>query len=140
MIDQNEETDKPFFGYLAYTAVHDPLHVPDEALIQKYLNEYLDDNDFQAMRTERINRLADRGLISKDVATRWPAQTPEWDSLDQGQRRDLAYRMAVYAAMIDDVDQQIGRLTDRLRETGEYDNTLILLTSDNGAASASRTV
>ncbi|MGW8815907.1 sulfatase-like hydrolase/transferase [Gordonia terrae] len=140
MIDQTGESDKPFFGYLAYTAVHDPLHVPDEALIQKYLDKYLDGNDFEAMRTERIKRLSDRGLISEDVATRWPAQSPAWDSLDQQQRRDLAYRMAVYAAMIDDVDQQIGRLTDRLRETGEYDNTLIVLTSDNGAASASRTV
>ena len=60
--------------------------------------------------------------------------------LRPGQRRDLAYRMAVYAAMIDDVDRQIGRLTDHLRDTGEYDNTLIVVTSDNGAASASRVV
>lgn len=140
MIDQNRESDQPFFGYLAYTAVHDPLHVPDTDLIEKYLDRYLDNNDFNALRAERIDRLADKGLIDPDIATRWPVQTPDWDALDPGQRRDLAYRMAVYAAMIDDVDRQIGRLTDYLRDTGEYDNTLIVVTSDNGPASASRVV
>ncbi|MGW9262802.1 arylsulfatase [Gordonia terrae] len=138
MIDEGGESDRPFFGYLAYTAVHDPLHVPDSDLIQKYLDQYLDDNDYNDLRAERIGRLADKGIVDADVATRWPAQTPDWNALNPEQRRDLAYRMAVYAAMVDDVDQQIGRLTDQLKETGEYDNTLIVLASDNGAASMSR--
>lgn len=140
MIEQNRESGRPFFGYLAYSAVHDPLHVPDRDLIEEYLDRYMGNNDFNALRAERIDRLADRGLIDPDVATRWPVQTPDWETLNPQQRRDLAYRMAVYAAMIDDVDRQIGRLTDHLKDTGEYDNTLIVVTSDNGAASASRVV
>ena len=140
MIEQNRESGRPFFGYLAYSAVHDPLHVPDRDLIEEYLDRYMGNNDFNVLRAERIDRLADRGLIDPDVATRWPVQTPDWETLNPQQRRDLAYRMAVYAAMIDDVDRQIGRLTDHLKDTGEYDNTLIVVTSDNGAASASRVV
>ena len=140
MIEEGRESDRPFFGYLAYTAVHDPLHVPDAGLIDQYLDLYLENNDYNKLRAERIGRLADKGLIDPDIATRWPVQTPDWDALSPQQKRDLAYRMAVYAAMIDDVDRQIGRLTDHLKETGEYDNTLIVVTSDNGAASASRVV
>ncbi|WFS12270.1 sulfatase-like hydrolase/transferase [Rhodococcus aetherivorans] len=139
MIDEGRDS-RPFFGYLAYSAVHDPLHVPNTDLINQYLDRYLEANDYNKLRAERIDRLADKGLIAPDIATRWPVQTPQWEALDPGQRRDLAYRMAVYAAMIDDVDRQIGRLTQHLKEIGEYDNTLIVVTSDNGAASASRMV
>ena len=140
MIEEGHDSGRPFVGYLAYTAVHDPLHVPDTDLIDHHLDLYLENNDYNALRAERIDRLVDRGLIDPDVATRWPVQTPDWDTLSPAQRRDLAYRMAVHAAMIDDVDQQIGRLTEHLKETGEYDNTPIVVTSDNGAASASRVV
>ncbi|WP_280460758.1 arylsulfatase [Nocardia carnea] len=138
MIDEGRESDRPFFGYLAYTAVHDPLQIPDSASIDKYLDLYLENNDYNKLRAERIDRLADKGLIGRDVAIRWPSQVPDWAVLNPQQKRDLAYRMAVYAAMIDDVDRQIGRLTDHLEETGEYDNTLIVVMSDNGAAGSGR--
>jgi arylsulfatase A-like enzyme len=140
MIDEGQDSGRPFFGYLAYTAVHDPLHVPDSNLINQYLDRYLENNDYNELRAKRIDRLAEKGLIDPGIATRWPTQTPDWNALNPGQKRDLAYRMAVYAAMIDDVDRQIGRLVDHLKEVGEYDNTLIVVTSDNGAASASRVV
>lgn len=137
MIDSGAEDDRPFFGYLAYTAPHDPLHEPDTALIQKYLDMYEGNNDFEQLRVDRISDLADRGLIDADVATRWPSQTPDWDTLTDEQKRDLAYRLAVYSAMIEHVDTQFGRIVDRLKETGEYDNTLIVLASDNGASGLS---
>lgn len=139
MIDDGEaQGDTPFFGYLAYTAVHDPLHMPDQELIDQYLEQYLDNNDFRQLRSERVGRLADKGLIDRDVAIRWADQTPDWDTLTDTQRRDLAYRMAVYDAMIDDVDRQIGRVIDHLKDAGEYDDTVIVVSSDNGAAGASR--
>lgn len=133
-----DDPDRPFFGYLAYTAVHDPLHLPNQELIDSYLERYLDQNDVRDLRSERIGRLAERGLIDGEVATRWVAQTPDWNTLSDKQRRDLAYRMAVYAAMIEDVDDQIGRVVDHLEKIGEYENTLIVVASDNGAAGASR--
>ncbi|MFI9536920.1 sulfatase-like hydrolase/transferase [Nocardia fusca] len=138
MIEEADESDKPFFGYLAYTAVHDPLHVPEQQLIDKYLDQYIDENNYNELRAARIDRLAEKGLIPDHAAIRWPEQTPNWKTLTADQRRDLAYRLAVYTAMIDDVDQQIGRLVDHLRGTGQYDNTMIVVASDNGAASASR--
>ena len=59
-------------------------------------------------------------------------QNPAWEDLPHDRRKDLTYRMAVFAAMIEHIDRGIGRIIDRLKETGELDNTLILFTSDNG--------
>lgn len=137
MVDKSAESENPFFGYLAYTAPHDPLHVEDKELIDKYLDVYLDDYNFNDLRDQRIQRMTELDLIEGDPATRWPEQTPEWESLTEDQRKDLAYRMAVYAAAIHEVDEQIGRVVDHLKETGEYDNTLIVVASDNGPAANS---
>lgn len=137
MVDQSADSDQPFFGYLAYTAPHDPLHVENKDLIEDYLDLYLDKN-YEDLRTERIQRMADLDLIDADVDTRWLDRTPEWDSLTRGQQQDLAYRMATYAAVIHETDEQIGRVIDHLKETGEYDNTLIVVASDNGAASGTQ--
>ncbi|MCS5480703.1 arylsulfatase [Corynebacterium sp. YIM 101645] len=137
MVDQSVEADQPFFGYLAYTAPHDPLHVENEELIEQYLDVYLDKN-FEDLRNERIQRMVELGLIDQAQDIRWVDGTPEWDSLTAGQQRDLAYRMAVYAAVIHEADEQIGRVIDRLKETGEYDNTVIAVVSDNGAAASTQ--
>lgn len=137
MVDKNVDSDKPFFSYLAYTAPHDPLHVENKELIDHYLDVYLDDYNFNDLREQRIQRMVDLELIEGDSATRWPEQTPEWDSLNEEQRTDLASRMAVYAAAIHEADEQVGRVIDHLKDTGEYDNTLIVVASDNGAANSS---
>ncbi|WP_363358335.1 sulfatase-like hydrolase/transferase [Microbacterium sp. LMI12-1-1.1] len=138
MLDEDADSENPFFGYLAYTAPHDPLHVPDRSRIDHYLDRYLADNNYEELRADRIAALAAAGLIDHDVATRWPVQTPQWDALTTEQKRDLAYRLAVYAAMIEDVDKQLGRIVTHLQASGEYDNTLIVVASDNGASSVSR--
>ena len=137
MIQSGENDDRPFFGYLAYTAPHDPLHVPDTELIEKYLSAYSGNQDFTRVRADRINEMATRGLIDANVDIRWPAQTPDWNQLTYEQKRDLAYRSAVYAAMIEHVDTQFGRIVDHLKNTGEYDNTVVVVASDNGAAGLS---
>lgn len=134
MVDQSVDDDQPFFGYLAYTAPHDPLHVENKELIDHYLDVYLDNYNYEELRAGRIQKMAELNLIGNDVDTRWPEQVPKWDSLTPEQQRDMAYRTAVYAAVIHEADEQIGRVIDRLKETGEYDNTLIVVASDNGPA------
>lgn len=136
MIDNGQDEDRPFFGYLAYTAPHDPLHVPDTELIQKYFELY-SGKSVEQLRANRIDAMADNGLINRDVATRWPVQTPEATTLTSEQQRDLTYRMAVYSAMIEHVDTQLGRIVEHLKATGDFDDTLIVVASDNGASGLS---
>ncbi|UVE93799.1 sulfatase-like hydrolase/transferase [Dietzia sp. B32] len=138
MLDQRAGSDRPFFGYLAYTAPHDPLHVEDTDLIEHYLELYGEEYNHEGLRTERIQRMAELGLIDPDVSTRWPEQVQDWGDLSEDQRRDLRYRMAVYAANIHEADLEVGRVLDHLRATGEYDNTLIVLASDNGPAGSTQ--
>lgn len=134
------DDDQPFFGYLAYTAVHDPLHVPDQERIEHYFELYSGDNDYEQLRTDRIERLVERGLISEGMDTRWPEQVDDWEDVPEDRREGLARRMAVYSAMVEDVDTQVGRVLDHLKEIDEYDNTLVVVTSDNGAAGPGRHV
>lgn len=138
MIETNDGSEQPFFGYLGYTAPHDPLHVENKELIDQYLDIYLNDYNYEELRAERIGRMAGLGLIDEDVDTVWPEGAPEWDSLTSEQREDMAYRMAVYAAVIHETDEQVGRVIERLKETGEYDDTLIVLASDNGPSASTQ--
>lgn len=133
MVDQSVDSEQPFFGYLGYTAPHDPLHVENKELIEHYLELYRGDYNYEELRDQRIQRMADLGLIDGEVDTRWPEQTPQWDSLTPEQQEDMVYRMAVYAAVVHETDAHIGRVIDHLKQTGEYDNTLIVVASDNGA-------
>lgn len=137
LVDQSVESDQPFFGYLAYTAPHDPLHVENKDLIDHYLQRYLGTYNYEEHRQERIQQMVELGLIDEGVDTRWPDQTPDWNSLTPEKQKDMAYRMAVYAAVIHEADEQVGRVIDHLKETGEYDNTLIVVASDNGASTGS---
>lgn len=140
MVDESIQSDQPFFAYLAYTAPHDPLHVENKELIEQYLEIYSDEYNYEELRAERIRNMAELGIIEADPDVRWPDQVPSWDSLTPEQREDLAYRMAVYAAVVHETDQQIGRVIDHLKETGEYEDTLIVLASDNGAAPSTQSM
>ncbi|MGL4944212.1 MAG: arylsulfatase [Thermoguttaceae bacterium] len=136
----------PFFLYVAYTAPHFPLHAPKNE-IAKYADVYL--KGWDTVRNERFVRQQNLGLIDANVRLtprgnvpkNWAnAQTgwadrdnPAWDTLDADRRADLARRMAIYAAMIDSMDQNIARIVADLKQHNELDNTLILFLSDNGA-------
>lgn len=123
--------DGPFFGYLAFTAPHDPLQIPDEWL-DRYKGRY--DGGYQAIREKRMARMKEMGLIPEALASNpGSGLFPTWDELDEGEKREQARKMEIYAAMIERLDMQVGRVLDVLREQGEYDNTLILFISDNGA-------
>ena len=138
---------KPFFLYLAFNAVHFPLHAP-EADIAKYEAMYFA-KGWDTLREERLARQKAEGLVPADLAltprSLVPPKSfakaspfagkpsPAWASLPEDRRRDLARRMAVYAAMTDRMDQAIGRVVDDLKQHGQLDNTLIMFLSDNGA-------
>ncbi len=126
------QSPKPFFQYVAFTSPHWPLHAREE-VIQKYLKRY--EAGWPALRQERYQRMIRMGLIDEK---RWPMPDPEpvvqdWDSVDN---KDWRIRnMAVYAAMIDHMDQAIGRIIHTLKTTRQLENTLIIFTNDNGACS-----
>ena len=136
-----ETPDRPWFLYLAYNAPHFPLHAPPEE-IAKYAQRYHDGWD--KLREQRLARMKQLGIVPDHTQlsprSHWRnygetkiGVNPAWDSLPTDRRLDLARRMAIYAAMIDRLDQQLGRVVADLKQAQELDNTLIVFTSDNGA-------
>ncbi len=124
------DDDTPFFLYLAYQAPHDPLHAwPGD--IARYAGRYADGYAVHAQA--RYRRMRELGVTDGSFPRTPPGHRP-WASLSAAERSDAARRMAVYAAMTDRLDQNVGRLVELLEETGRLDNTLILFTSDNGAS------
>ncbi|MBK1825883.1 arylsulfatase [Haloferula rosea] len=133
-IDEHKDGTRkkdPFFLYLAYTAPHWPLHAHDQEL-EKYRGKY--DLGWDKLREQRFERQQKSGLIpaSWTMSPRDP-KVPAWDSLNEKKQAESSFRMAAYAAMIDRIDQKIGDLVDTLKKHGDFENTLILFLSDNGA-------
>ena len=138
---------QPFFLYLAFNAPHFPLHAP-EADIAKYERMYFE-KGWDAIRAERLARQQQLKLVPADLEltprSDVPAKShakpspyagqpnPEWTSFPEDRRRDLARRMAVFAAMVDRMDAAVGRVVADLKAHGEFERTLILFLSDNGA-------
>ncbi|MEZ6132775.1 MAG: arylsulfatase [Planctomycetaceae bacterium] len=117
--------NQPLFLYVAYTAAHWPMHALPED-IAKYKGKY--DAGYATVRKSRLKRMQELGVVSAD--TPLSAQAEDWN---QVQNREWEARcMEVYAAMVDRMDQGIGRILDSLRQTGRYDNTLVLFMQDNG--------
>ncbi len=126
---EEHEKDQPFFHYVAYTAPHWPLHAPRE-VVEKYIGRYR--KGWDQLREERYERLVKMGIIRPEWALSPRDEgVPPWEDVrDAAEDWDL--RMAVYAAMVDRMDWNIGRLLDALEAKGVMDNTLILFLSDNG--------
>ena len=131
LLGRYEEEPEPFFLYLSYQAPHDPLQAPEEA-IEKYEGEY--DEGYAAIREARYERLVESGLIDEETYPLSESTHRDWSSLSDSAKADQARRMEVYAAMIDRMDQNIGRVVDYLEERGELENTLFMFASDNGAS------
>lgn len=129
-LDEYKDADRPFFLYLAYNAPHDPLMAWPED-IAKYKGRYRD--GYEAIRRERYRRQLDMGLIDGRFRLSEPTFEP-WASLSPERRAEEERKMEVYAAMIDRMDQGIGKVIDKLKEQGKYDNTIIIFVSDNGAS------
>ena len=128
-LQESTTPDKPFFMYLAFTAPHWPLHAYSED-IDKYRSNYLDGWD--ELRKNRYQRMIDMGIIDKEweLSPRDP-EAMAWDDVEDKTLMDA--KMAAYAAMIDRMDQNLGKVLGKLEEIGREDNTLIMFLSDNGA-------
>lgn len=146
-LNQAQQKEIPWFLYLAHSAPHFPLHAPSETR-DSYLDIYR--RGWDVLRQERYERQKESGLATEnwafterslvpieennDIANGYSGkQNPAWDELPEDRQEDLAYRMAVFAAMVEHIDRGVGRMIDLLEESGELDNTLIMFTSDNGA-------
>ena len=138
---------KPWFLYLAHSAPHFPIQAPMESA-KPMLDTYR--KGWDVLRKDRFARLKEIGLVDHDgwklterslvpvdsdaVANGYSGkQNPAWDSLPEDRREDLAHRMALYAAMIKHVDDGMGRIIKQLKASGSFENTVIMILSDNGA-------
>lgn len=127
------DSDKPFFAYLAFTAPHWPLHAPPET-VAKYKGRY--DAGYEALREQRLRRQVELSLLDDEGIPHAFDLAPRWDELSPEQRARSSRKMEVFAAMVDRMDENVGRVIAALKETGELENTYILFLSDNGAEAA----
>jgi arylsulfatase len=135
-IDEQRADGRPFLAYLAFQAPHSPLAVPEE---WRDRAEGRYDDGFDAVRGARLLRMKRKGLVKEDVQPYPGIPTiPAWKDLAKIQKRQQSRKMEIYAAMVENLDFHVGRLLDHLREIGEYDDTLIVFLSDNGAEPGDR--
>ena len=126
---RKKKAGAPYFLYLAYTAPHFPLHAPEKE-IQKYEEIY--SRGWDEIRKKRFSKMGEIGLLDdRYLLSPQTAGLTEWKGDDE--KGNWVRKMATYAAMIDRMDQNIGRLINDLKANGEYENTLIVFLSDNGA-------
>jgi len=130
-IEEGRKEGKPFFAYMAYTAPHGPLHLPDDWL-RRYKNRY--DEGWDGIRQQRLERMQKLGIVDKNVndADRLYF-IPRSSGFTPATRVALGRKMELYAGMVEYMDEQIGRVFDYLKKIDEYDNTIVIFISDNGA-------
>jgi arylsulfatase len=130
-IEEGRGDGKPFFAYMAFTAPHGPLHLPDDWL-RRYKNRY--DEGWDAVRKQRLARMQEMGIVDKSAnAADRLYFLPRATSFTPAVRVIQGRKMELYAGMVEYMDDQIGRVFDYLKEIGEYDNTVVIFISDNGA-------
>jgi len=128
-IDQGDR-QTPYFGYLAFQAVHIPVQAP-KAFSDNYKGQF--DQGWESVRRARWDRATAAGVVPPDAPfAAQPAGTRAWSSLTEDDRRKYARAMEVYSGMIEAMDHHIGRLIAHVAERGELDNTVFVITSDNG--------
>ena len=131
-IDDGSDLQRPFFAFAAYTSPHWPLQVPDNQL-DLYKGAY--DEGYDVLRERNFARAKSAGILSSnhELPPRNEAITP-WEDLSPEQQQREARKMELYAAMVENLDEHVGRLVEHLKARDLYDNTLIVFMSDNGAA------
>jgi arylsulfatase A-like enzyme len=132
-IHELSTSDKPFFMYVAHCAPHWPLHARPED-IAKYKNRY--QGGWEKLRQERYELILKMGLLKKENTPLPSIQGwgKSWNDLSAQEKKFQSAKMAVHAAMIDRVDQGIGKIINALKETGRFENTMIIFLCDNGAS------
>jgi arylsulfatase len=126
-----KDKEQPFFGYLAYTAPHWPLQV-DPKYSDKYKGKY--SGGYEKIKAARLDKLTELGFIDEN-STHGASNAcyPQWQQLTSEEQSRQAHMMEIYAGMVDALDENIGRVLQHLKDIGEFDNTLIVFISDNGA-------
>jgi arylsulfatase len=128
---QGDKNRQPFFAYLAFTAPHWPLQAP-KAAIEKYAGRY--QAGYEQLAKKRLAKQKALGLLPASAALADLAPgVKAWQELSPQQQREQARAMEIYAAMVDQLDYHTGRLIDHLKKTGQFENTVIIFLSDNGA-------
>ena len=129
---QQVAPDKPFYLHFCTGATHAPHHVPRE-WADRYAGQF--DDGWDAYRQRVFARQQELGIMPADAElSRHDPDVPDWESLSADARRLAARMMEVFAGFLSHTDHQVGRVIDFLKETGQFDNTLIMLVSDNGAS------
>jgi len=130
LIDKFSKKEQPFFMYVAHTAPHWPLHALPED-IDKYKGKY--NSGWDELRKNRYSRMIDMGIFDKESTPKAENTSGlKWDSIENKEWE--AAHMEVHAAMVDHVDQGVGKILNKLKAIGELDNTVIFFMSDNGAS------
>lgn len=128
-LDGGAKDARPFFAYLTFTTPHWPMQAPAET-IAKYKGRY--DAGYEVLRAERLERQKKLGLVALDQQPHPLDGVKPWASLTSDEKALEARKMEVYAAMVDRMDQNVGRVIAELKRTGQYENTVIVFLSDNG--------
>jgi arylsulfatase len=131
-IKNHQAGGKPLFMYLSFQASHSPFQAPQESM-KKYEGVY--DVGYDKIREQRFEKQKQLGIWPQNMTLpqRLP-QTPAWDSLNATDKAYKAKVLEAHAGMIDNMDSNIGKVIQYLKDTGQYENTLILFTSDNGSS------
>jgi arylsulfatase len=128
-LEEGAGDQRPFFAYLPYSTPHWPLQAPPE-VIAKYKGRY--DAGYEALREARLNRQKELGLVPANLAPHDWQDVKPWASLTPEEKAFESRKMEVYAAMVDRMDQNVGRVVETLKKLGKYEDTVILFLSDNG--------
>lgn len=127
-LDEAAGDDRPFFLYTAFNSPHWPLEAPDEN-IANYTGKY--SAGWDELRLQKLAKMKTLGIVN--AATKLPdSGCPAWDSLAETEQNELAFRREIYAAQVERMDQNIGRIVAKLRDLGKLENTLLMFLSDNG--------
>jgi len=131
-ISANKEDKKPFFAFASYTSPHWPLQV-DEKYWKKYEGRY--DDGYEKLKERRLESLKNAGMIPQDaVLPPNHERVKPWNSLSADEKKKESRKMELYAGMVDNLDYNIGRIIQHLKDMGQFQNTIIVFMSDNGAA------
>jgi arylsulfatase len=131
-ISTNAGDGKPFFAYLAVTSPHWPLQVPGEYR-DRYAGRY--DDGYDTLRSRRIDRAEELGVIREVDSDLYDPVGASWDELNDAEQRYESRKMEIHAAMMENLDDNIGSVIAYLEKSGQLDNTFIFFMSDNGAES-----
>ena len=134
-LEANEGDSVPFFAWYTPTSPHWPMQVPDDYL-HRYDGAY--DTGYDDLLRKRVQRAEEMGVLQNGFTLKNYPRTGDWNALSDEEKRIEARTMEIYAAMVENFDFHVGRLISYLRKSGQYENTIIIFSSDNGSDSSNR--